>query len=131
MKFPIFTSLSAAMLSVSLLATSAAAQDAPAPKVAIAAAYTDELVDEVIFAGDSGNDLPVLTSQIPSVLVDNASAEIKQAAVELSKHNGHAEALFLAKSHRDNEGNYAAGVLQGVAHFAPHFVMQTNKEASS
>ncbi len=91
----------------------------------------DYQLDEVIFAGDSGNDLPVLTSQIPSVLVDNASAEIKQAAVELSKHNGHAEALFLAKSHRDNEGNYAAGVLQGVAHFAPHFVMQTNKEASS
>ncbi len=51
MKFPIFTTLSAAMLSVSLLATSAAAQDAPAPKVAIAAAYTDELVDEVIFIG--------------------------------------------------------------------------------
>ncbi len=88
-------------------------------------------LDEVIFAGDSGNDLPVLTSQIPSVLVDNASAEIKQAAVELAKHNGHADALFLARSQNDNNGNYAAGVLQGVEHFAPHFFVQTNKEASS
>lgn len=51
MKFPIFTPLSAAMLSVSLLATNAVAQDAPPPKVAIAAAYTDELVDEVVFIG--------------------------------------------------------------------------------
>ncbi|WP_417542732.1 HAD-IIB family hydrolase [Methylophaga thalassica] len=89
-------------------------------------------LDEVIFAGDSGNDLPVLTSHIPSVLVDNASAEIKQAAVELSKHNGNVEALFLASSsHSDNNGNYSAGVLQGVAHFAPHFFTPTNKETSS
>lgn len=79
-------------------------------------------LNEVIFAGDSGNDLPVLTSQIQSVLVDNASAEIKQAALQLSQHNGHASALYLAQSEaRDNNGNYAAGVLQGVGHFAPQF----------
>src|SRR5690554_5966678 len=31
----------------------------------------------VIFAGDSGNDMPVLASALQSVLVNNASAEIK------------------------------------------------------
>lgn len=79
-------------------------------------------ISEVVFAGDSGNDLPVLTSRIQSVLVDNASAEIKQAAVQLSQHNGHGSALYLAQSKaQENNGNYAAGVLQGVAHFAPQF----------
>ncbi|WP_438970711.1 HAD-IIB family hydrolase [Methylophaga sp.] len=86
-------------------------------------------LDEVIFAGDSGNDLPVLTSRIQSVLVDNASAEIKQAAVQLSQHNGHSSALYLAKSESpENNGNYAAGVLQGVGHFAPQFRHNDNTE---
>lgn len=77
---------------------------------------------EVIFAGDSGNDLPVLTSAIPSVLVANASAEVKQTAQNLAKQNGHADALYLAKDGALNlNGNYAAGVLQGIWHFAPAF----------
>jgi len=75
---------------------------------------------EVLFAGDSGNDLPVLGSSIRSVLVANAEAEIKQQARQLAEQNGYAEALFLAR--QDNfplGGNYSAGVLQGIAHFAP------------
>lgn len=86
-------------------------------------------LDEVIFAGDSGNDLPVLTSHIPSVLVANASDEIKHAAAQLSRHHGYSEALYLAQSDtQQHQGNYAAGVLQGVAHFAPHFVNNKNAE---
>jgi hypothetical protein len=89
-------------------------------------------LDEVIFAGDSGNDLPVLTSHIQSVLVDNASAEIKQAAVQLSRHKGHESALYLAKSDEQAiNGNYSAGVLQGIAHFAPHFRHSHTAEESS
>ena len=75
---------------------------------------------EVIFAGDSGNDLPVLGSSIRSILVANAELEIKQQALQLAEQNGHAETLFLAR--QDNfplGGNYCAGVLQGVAYFAP------------
>lgn len=87
---------------------------------------------EVIFAGDSGNDLPVLTSGVQSVLVANASDEIKKAALQLSQHNGHGEALYLAENEaRNNNGNYSAGVLQGVAHFAPFFEHQANKEKLS
>lgn len=78
--------------------------------------------DEVVFAGDSGNDLPVLTSHIQSVLVANASDEIKRAALQLSRQNGHASRLYIARQGEgDVRGNYASGVLQGVAHFAPHF----------
>lgn len=79
--------------------------------------YADK---EVVFAGDSGNDLPVLISPIPSVLVANASAELKQQAQRLARDQGHAEALYLAGAEGfPLGGNYAAGVLQGVWHFAP------------
>jgi hydroxymethylpyrimidine pyrophosphatase-like HAD family hydrolase len=78
-------------------------------------------LDEVIFAGDSGNDLPVLTSHIQSVLVDNASDDIKRAAQQMSMHKGNASALYVARSdENDINGNYSAGVLKGVAHFAPN-----------
>ncbi|CUH54376.1 efflux RND transporter periplasmic adaptor subunit [Shimia marina] len=51
MKLVHFTPFAAALISASLTAPIALAQDAPAPKVSVAAAYTDELVDEAIFIG--------------------------------------------------------------------------------
>ncbi len=78
--------------------------------------------DEVIFAGDSGNDLPVLVSDIPSVLVANAATEVKLEAQQLALRNGHADALYVAEACGLNmNGNYAAGVLEGVWYFAPGF----------
>ncbi len=79
-------------------------------------------IEEVVFAGDSGNDLPVLVSSIPSVLVANAAEEIKQAAQQGAEKNGHVDALYLANaSELGMNGNYSAGVLEGVWHFAPDF----------
>ncbi|HEC72856.1 MAG TPA: HAD-IIB family hydrolase [Methylophaga aminisulfidivorans] len=88
-------------------------------------------LNEVVFAGDSGNDLPVLTSQVPSVLVNNASAEIKRAALELSKHHKNDNALYIANDGLGpNSGNYSAGVLQGVSHFLPSFINNTKDESA-
>ena len=76
---------------------------------------------EVLFAGDSGNDLPVLVSPIRSVLVANADPEIIQQALQLAAQNGCSESLYLARENFfPSGGNYSAGVLQGVAFFAPH-----------
>jgi len=78
--------------------------------------------EETVFAGDSGNDLPVLISPIQSILVDNASDEIKTVAQKLSKANGHEDSLYISKPEVCGmNANYAAGVLEGVSHFAPHF----------
>lgn len=78
--------------------------------------------DEVIFAGDSGNDLPVLGSAVPAVLVANASEEVRQQALRAAEESGHRDALYLAKAAAGVlGGHYAAGVLQGVWHFAPDF----------
>jgi HAD-superfamily hydrolase, subfamily IIB len=72
---------------------------------------------KVFFAGDSGNDLPVLASDILSVLVANATEEVKQQAVNLAKQNGHASTLYLAKKQGRRNGNYVDGILQGLEYF--------------
>jgi HAD superfamily hydrolase (TIGR01484 family) len=76
-----------------------------------------------VFAGDSGNDLPVLVSPIPAILVHNASPEIKMEAQEMAAIAGTTQALYLANGgfHGMN-GNYAAGILEGMAHYHPAIV---------
>jgi len=79
--------------------------------------------EETIFAGDSGNDMPVLKSAVQSILVANASAEIKKAALHYVEQDGHQSSLYLASAqYCGMNANYAAGVLEGVAHFAPQFL---------
>jgi hypothetical protein len=55
--------------------------------------------------------------------VNNASAEIKSLAYQLASDSGQLDQLYIA--HDDGplgmNGNYSAGVLQGVWHFAPAF----------
>jgi hypothetical protein len=73
-----------------------------------------------LFAGDSGNDLTVMASHLPAVLVANASDEVREQALELARRNGLVERLYLARGgFLELNGNYAAGILEGVAHFHP------------
>ena len=74
-------------------------------------------VDHAVFAGDSGNDLDVLLSPMHTVLVANADPKVRATVVKASPDNTYvAEGGFL-----DMNGNYAAGILEGVAHFCPQF----------
>jgi sucrose-6F-phosphate phosphohydrolase len=75
---------------------------------------------QTVFAGDSGNDLPVLTSSLQAVLVANASDEVRKEALEEAAANGLRDRLYLAQGgHLGMNGNYAAGVLEGLAHYIP------------
>ena len=74
---------------------------------------------QAVFCGDSGNDLPVLTSEIPAVLVANATQEVRTEAIRESAEAGHSTKLYLAKGIRELNGNYSAGVLEGAAYFLP------------
>jgi HAD superfamily hydrolase (TIGR01484 family) len=75
---------------------------------------------ETLFAGDSGNDLPVLASNIPAVLVANASEVVRTAALQQATAQGHSAALYLAHGgFQGMNGNYSAGILEGLAHFLP------------
>jgi len=77
-------------------------------------------VRETIFAGDSGNDLAVLTSGLQAVLVANATDAVRRAALGAVADGPHTDRLYFAQGgfHGMN-GNYAAGVLEGVVHFLP------------
>ena len=71
--------------------------------------------ENTIFAGDSGNDLDVLMSDIPSVLVANANEEVKSQA-----KNAHKDTFYVAKgNYLGMNGNYSAGILEGIAHYWP------------
>lgn len=75
---------------------------------------------EAVFAGDSGNDLPALTSGLQAVLVKNARAEVRDEARQIVEQKGISDRLYLARGEfYSMNGNYAAGVLEGVAHFLP------------
>jgi sucrose-6-phosphatase len=73
-----------------------------------------------VFAGDSGNDLPVLASNIPSVLVGNANNSVAEQAQALARQHGTLQALYLAHGgFLGMNGNYSAGILEGIAHYHP------------
>ncbi len=73
------------------------------------------LQKDVIFAGDSGNDLDVLMSDIPSVLVANADVDTKARAANANKAT-----LYIAKGgYLGMNGNYSAGILEGAAYYWP------------
>jgi sucrose-6-phosphatase len=74
-----------------------------------------------VFAGDSGNDLPVLVSDIKSVLVANSTEDVARQAQAISIKNGTEAALYLARGDfMGMNGNYSAGILEGVAHYLPY-----------
>ncbi|WGS88278.1 HAD-IIB family hydrolase [Methylomonas sp. UP202] len=77
-------------------------------------------VGNTVFAGDSGNDLPVLISGINAILVANAHGDVVAQSTALAEQNGTGARLYLAKGNfLGMNGNYSAGILEGVSHFFP------------
>jgi hypothetical protein len=75
---------------------------------------------QTVFAGDSGNDLPVLVSEIPAVLVRNADEHVRgELAAMLEGRN--TETVYAAQGDfLGMNGYYSAGVLEGLVHYQPH-----------
>jgi HAD superfamily hydrolase (TIGR01484 family) len=74
----------------------------------------------VVYAGDSGNDLAVMVSDIQSILVRNVAEKVRREARESVEKSGLEETLYEAKGgFLGMNGNYTAGVLEGLAHFLP------------
>jgi HAD superfamily hydrolase (TIGR01484 family) len=77
-------------------------------------------LDRTVFAGDSGNDLEVLESAVPAVLVANAQPSVRAAALARAAKAGNSAALYLARGDWPGlNGNYSVGILEGVAYFIP------------
>lgn len=68
--------------------------------------------DEVIYAGDSGNDLAAMQSGFATIVVGNAAAELKTAVERYHRDTfGSASRLYVA------DRQATSGVLDGVSHF--------------
>jgi HAD superfamily hydrolase (TIGR01484 family) len=84
---------------------------------------TGHAESNTVFAGDSGNDLEVLVSRIPSVLVANGHPAVRLEAQRLAEQRGCVDRLYHAVGNWGGmNGNYSAGILEGVAHFHPELL---------
>jgi len=84
-------------------------------------------IETTVFAGDSGNDLDVLLSPLHAVLVANASSEVKAIVA----NSNLASSLYQAKgNHLGMNGNYSAGILEGVSHYLPDVGNWLKEQAS-
>jgi len=73
-----------------------------------------------VFAGDSGNDLPLLISPVPSILVANAHVDLIAQSQQQAKEQGNIHSLYLAQGgFLGMNGNYSAGILEGIVHYYP------------
>lgn len=68
-------------------------------------------IKDFIYCGDSGNDLDILTSNMKSILVNNASIEIKNKVVE-SKSN-----CYICSGKFGFTGNYSSGIIEGLIYY--------------
>jgi sucrose-6F-phosphate phosphohydrolase len=67
--------------------------------------------EDVVYAGDSGNDLLPLTAGIKAILVNNARQEVKDEALNIVKEKKLSNKLYIS------EKNYSAGVIEGLKHY--------------
>ncbi len=82
---------------------------------AYALEWLSELLDltagRILYAGDSGNDLAALVGRYASVVVGNASEQLRTEALKLLKAHNREETCYFAE-------NFAtSGVLEGMKHY--------------
>ncbi|MFV2061138.1 MAG: HAD-IIB family hydrolase [Gammaproteobacteria bacterium] len=83
--------------------------------------------DNTVYCGDSGNDIDVFASGIPSVIVRNAHKEV---LTEINKIEKSDSALNIYKARGDFHnfnGNYVSGILEGLSHYHSSLKLKIEK----
>jgi sucrose-6F-phosphate phosphohydrolase len=79
--------------------------------------------NNTVFAGDSGNDIDVFASDIKSICVNNATDDVKKHAESKVEKSGLKDTLYFARGGFNHfNGNYSAGILEGIAHYYPQLL---------
>jgi HAD superfamily hydrolase (TIGR01484 family) len=82
--------------------------------------FTD---NNTVFSGDSGNDIEVLASSVPAILVANSESTVRAKALREAAAAHHSAQLYIASGGLNGmNGNYSAGILEGIAHYHPQVV---------
>jgi hypothetical protein len=73
--------------------------------------------DQVIYCGDSGNDLVPLTAGYQAVLVGNATEEVRERMSELARVKKVDNKIYTAGGMDGYNGNFVSGIIEGLLHF--------------
>lgn len=72
---------------------------------------------DMIYAGDSGNDILVLASCYKGILVKNAPDNVKKEVMEKRSAGQCPNTIYIAEGKNGFNGNYSSGILEGLEHF--------------
>jgi len=78
--------------------------------------------EQIVFSGDSGNDLPVMKSVLRSIIVKNAHSEVMTYIERLlARSRESADNIYIARGQSGvGNGNYASGIIEGLIHYHPN-----------
>jgi hypothetical protein len=72
---------------------------------------------DVVFCGDSGNDVFPLTANFLGVMVRNADEQLVNQVTEAKKHDDHIQIYHAEGGFKGLNGYYVSGVLEGAYHY--------------
>lgn len=93
--------------------------------VAFLQSRLDLATEDVLFSGDSGNDVDAISGPNPTVLVANADETTVSQVRKRASLDGNEHTIYLASGgtpvhgQEPLNGNYAAGIVEGLLHFRP------------
>ena len=73
--------------------------------------------EEIIYCGDSGNDILPLTFGYRSILVRNSIDEVKNTVKRSLEQKGISDRLYIAKGCQRLNGYYVSGIIEGLINF--------------
>lgn len=74
-------------------------------------------MEEVVFCGDSGNDIFPLTAGFSGVLVRNADEQLVKNVRQAMEENENLRVYFASGGFRELNGYYTSGVIEGAYHY--------------
>jgi soluble P-type ATPase len=73
--------------------------------------------EEVVFCGDSGNDIFPLTAGFSGVLVKNADQQLVDNVHQAMRENPQLKVYFASGDFKGLSGYYTSGVIEGAYHY--------------
>ena len=73
--------------------------------------------EDVVFCGDSGNDIFPLTAGFRGVLVKNADEQLVENVKKAMNQNPKLKVYFAKGDFRGLQGYYTSGVIEGAYHY--------------
>ncbi len=70
--------------------------------------------DEVVYCGDSGNDLLPLTKGYYAIVVRNVLEEVREEVMRIAHQKGIEDHIYFAKGNDSLNGYYVSGIIEGL-----------------